>query len=214
MPTALLMGLASCDRCGLVSRVPRPSRTGRTGNALCPRCRSQLQFRKSDSLQRTSAFLMAAALLFVPANLLPVMTTRTLLKEQRDTIVSGVISLWHAGSWPLAVLVFAASVVVPVLKISALAVLVISTARQSRWHPRARTRLYRWVDRVGRWSMLDVFVMALLAALVRSRMASVEIHAGAIAFGLVVVMTMLASQSFDPRLMWDQHAPPSPRGPS
>jgi paraquat-inducible protein A len=158
--------------------------------------------RARDSLAPTGAFLIAAAILFVPANLLPVMTTRTLARAHSDTILSGVVALWRAGSWPLSLLVFVASIVVPALKILALALLAVSTQARSTWRRGERTRLYRLIESIGRWSMLDVFVMALLAALVRSQVAGVEIHPGALAFAAVVVLTMLASLSFDPRLIW------------
>jgi paraquat-inducible protein A len=160
--------------------------------------------RKPDSLSRTAAFLVAAAVLFVPANLLPVMTTRTLLRADSDTILSGVAHLWKTGAWPLALLVFVASIVVPGLKILALALLVVSSWLRSGWRRAGRARLYRVIEWVGRWSMLDIFVMAVLAVLVRSPMASVEIDAGAVAFAAVVVLTMTASASFDPRLIWDR----------
>jgi paraquat-inducible protein A len=155
-----------------------------------------------DSLSRSGAFLVAAAILFVPANLLPVMTTQTLVRSHSDTILSGVVALWRAGSWPLAALVFVASIVVPALKILALALLTVSTQARSAWRRGERARLYRLIESIGRWSMLDIFVMALLAALVRSRVAGVQIHGGALAFAAVVVLTMLSSRSFDPRLIW------------
>ncbi|HET6146518.1 MAG TPA: paraquat-inducible protein A [Polyangia bacterium] len=155
-----------------------------------------------DSLASSGAFLIGAAILFVPANLLPVMTTHTLLRSQSDTILSGVVALWRAGSWPLSALVFVASIVVPALKILALALLAISTHARSAWRRGERARLYRLIESIGRWSMLDIFVMALLAALVRSQVAGVEIHPGALAFAAMVVLTMLSSISFDPRLIW------------
>jgi paraquat-inducible protein A len=158
--------------------------------------------RARDSLARSGAFLIAAAILFVPANLLPVMTTHTLLRAHSDTILSGVVALWRDGSWPLSTLVFVASIVVPGLKILALAVLTVSTHAGSAWRRGERARLYRLIESIGRWSMLDVFVMALLAALVHSQVAGVEIHTGARAFASVVVLTMLSSISFDPRLIW------------
>jgi paraquat-inducible protein A len=191
------LGLSVCPACQLLVRA-----SGEAGR--CPRCHALLHARKRDSLGRTAAFLGAATVLLVPANLLPVMTTRSLSGAESDTIASGVAALWRAGSWPLAILVFGASVVVPVLKIAALALLVASTAAGARWGRAARTRLYRVIERVGRWSMLDLFVMALLAALVRGPLAGVEIEAGALAFAAVVVLTMLSSLSFDPRLVWDR----------
>jgi paraquat-inducible protein A len=195
--TAARMGLVSCHTCGILSR-PVVS-----GASACPRCGVTLAARKPNSLARTTAFLISAALLLVPANVLPVMTTRTLMRTSGDTIMSGVVALWKAGSWPLAILVFVASILVPVVKLAALTVLVASTARRSPWRRQERTQLYRLIESVGRWSMLDVFVMGLLAAILHSPVVSVQIDAGAIAFAAVVVLTMLSSLSFDPRLIWD-----------
>jgi paraquat-inducible protein A len=195
--TAAGLGLLSCPSCKLLSR----KTTARSPH--CPRCGVRLRLRKRESLVRTSAFLAAAAILYVPANLLPIMTTSTLTKSDADTILSGCESLWRDGSWPLAILVFVASIAVPVLKICALGLLVVTSWWRSTWRPRERTRLYRMIELVGRWSMMDVFVMGMLTALVHTRTAGVEINSGAIAFGAVVVLTMFSSQSFDPRLIWE-----------
>jgi paraquat-inducible protein A len=192
---AARMGLASCQTCGLLVRLD--------GDPGCPRCGARLRVRKPDSLRRTIAHLIGAVALFVPANVLPVMTTRTLMRSHGDTLLSGVVVLWRGGSWPLALLVFVASIVVPGLKILGLTLLVITTHRRSTWRRLERTRLHRLLELMGRWSMLDVFVMGLLAALVHSTLAGVEINPGAGAFAAVVVLTMLASLSFDPRLIWD-----------
>ncbi len=125
-------------------------------------------------------------------------------KTQADTILSGVIYLFVHGMWPLALIVFVASVVVPVLKLIGLTALVISVQRKSQWRPRERARLYRIVEVVGRWSMVDVYVVTILVALVHlGSLASVEAEIGSFFFGAVVVLTLLASQSFDPRLIWD-----------
>jgi paraquat-inducible protein A len=155
-----------------------------------------------QSLAWTTGLLVAAALLFVPANLLPVMTTTAMGRGHSDTILSGVVALWRGGAWPLSILVFLASLAVPALKLVVLALLVTTARRRSAWRRHERARLYRLIARVGRWSMLDIFVMALLAALVRSPVAGVEIGPGAAVFGAVVVLTMLATEAFDPRLIW------------
>jgi paraquat-inducible protein A len=198
--TAADLGLVSCAACGLLSRLdPGPGAPA----SMCPRCHSRLHVRKRDSLRRTTAYLVAAALAFFPANLLPVMTTTSPLGARRDTILSGVVELAERGSWALAVLVFVASIVVPVLKIALLALLVVTTRARTTRGRLGRTRIYRALERIGRWSMLDIFVMALLAALVHSQLAGVRIHAGAGAFAAVVILTMFASRSFDPRLIWD-----------
>lgn len=198
-PTAAALGLVACQVCELVSR-PRAAAAA----CACPRCGARLHSRKPDSIARTWALLIAAAILYLPANLEPVMITRSIFGTQRDTILSGVAYLWHSGSWPLALLVFVASVLVPLLKLLALSYLAASTQRRSRAHMRQKTRLYRLLEFVGRWSMLDVFVVMVLVALVKmGALANIQAGPGAMWFGGVVVLTMFASMSFDPRLIWD-----------
>jgi paraquat-inducible protein A len=197
--TTIGLGLLACHSCGLVSRQPRAG-----GHGQCARCGAPIHARKPYSVRRTWAFLIAAALLYIPANAMPVMYSSSLFGSQRDTILSGVAYLWSSGSWPLAIVVFVASITVPLLKIIALTVLVVSVQRRSiRW-PRERTLLYRVVELVGRWSMLDIYVVTVLVALVHLQaLATIQAGPGAVAFGAVVVLTMLASMSFDPRLIWD-----------
>ncbi len=170
----------------------------------CPRCQARLRRRKPDSLAYCWAFLLAAVALYGPANLLPIMVTGTLLGEQYNTIIGGVIYLWRDASYLVAGVVFIASVVIPLFKLGALLFLLISVqCRMKRWAAE-RTRLYRMVEVVGRWSMVDVFVVALLSSLVRmGSLATVRPEAGVAAFGAVVILTMLASHHFDPRLIWD-----------
>lgn len=132
------------------------------------------------------------------------METGSLITYRKDTIVSGVVHLWKTGSWMIATIVFIASVAIPLLKLFSLTLLLISVQRRSRWHPRQRTRLFRLLEGVGRWSMLDIYVVTLLAALVQlGSMATVKAGPAAIAFGAVVVLTMFATMQFDPRLIWD-----------
>ena len=132
------------------------------------------------------------------------MRTTTLFDAQEDTIMSGVVFLWMDGSWPIAGIVFIASIVVPMLKLIALSLLLISVQRRSLWRPLQRARLYRLVEFVGRWSMLDIYVVTLLVGLVQIQsLALIVAGPGVVAFGAVVVLTMLASMSFDPRLIWD-----------
>ncbi len=198
-PSAAGLGLCSCRACGLVSR-PDPA----VGPARCPRCRSPLHFRKPNSVGHCWALLVAAYILYLPANLLPIMETGTLFASRKDTILSGVVHLWETGSWGIAAIVFIASILVPLFKMIALTLLLISVQRRSTWWPMQRARLYRLVDLVGRWSMLDIYVVTLLAALVQIRsLATVRAGTGAIAFGAVVVLTMFAAMKFDPRLIWD-----------
>lgn len=198
--TARQAGLLSCHVCGQLVRIPEAGE----GMARCPRCRAPLHLRKPASVSTTWALTVAAILLYIPANLLPMMTTASLLSYQQDTIMSGVIFLWMAGSWPLAVVVFFASVMVPLLKIMALIYLLVSVQRRSRHRVMQRARLYRLVEFVGRWSMLDLYVITLLVALVQFRgLATVQAGPAAMAFGAVVVLTMCAALTFDPRLIWD-----------
>ena len=170
----------------------------------CPRCHARLHARKPDSIARTWAFLIAACILYVPANTLPILETRSLFDSQSNTIMSGVILFWNDGSWFVAALIFFASFVTPLTKLIALALLLVSIQRRMAWQPYQRTRLYRLVDFIGRWSMLDIYVAALSVALVQAEsLTSVRAGLGATAFGAVVVLTMLAVQVFDPRLIWD-----------
>jgi paraquat-inducible protein A len=198
-PTAARAGLFVCHDCGLLSKPAAHVHEGR-----CPRCGAGLHFRKPGSIARTWAFVIAAVILYIPANLLPVMDTSSLFGAQTDTIMSGVVYLWTSGSWPLAVIVFIASIAVPMLKIIALIFLVLTAQLRWRWLPERRTRIYRLVELVGRWSMLDIYVITILVALVQfNALATIKAGPGAIAFGAVVVLTMFAAMSFDPRLIWD-----------
>ena len=170
----------------------------------CPRCAAALHHRKPHSLARTWALLIAACILYVPANLLPVMTVTSFGKGEPAAILSGVTLLIQAGMWPVALLVFFASITVPVVKIVALAYLLISVQFRSHWRPRDRTVLYRVVEAVGRWSMVDVFMISILVALVNlGAIATILPGSGAIAFAAVVILTIFAAMSFDPRLIWD-----------
>ncbi|MBB5606625.1 paraquat-inducible protein A [Janthinobacterium sp. S3M3] len=188
-----------CHACGLVAPP-----VGKGHHLECARCGTPLHTRKPNSISRTWALLIAAAILYIPANLLPVMVTQSLFGAQDDTIMSGVALFWNSGSKGLAIIIFIASVVVPVLKLGTLALLAWTAQRRSRWRPRQRTVLYRMVEFIGRWSMLDIFVVTLTVALVRFKsLAVITAGPGALAFGAVVVLTMLASMQFDPRLIWD-----------
>jgi len=163
-----------------------------------------LRLRKPDSVRRTWAFLLAGFFLYIPANLLPIMEARSPKNVQIDTIMSGVIYLWRDGTWHLALIVFVASIVVPTFKLLALGWLTYTVQQRSNRWTHQRARLYRFIDIIGRWSMLDIYVVALLVALVQLQLfATVKAGPAAAAFGAVVVMTLLATHSFDPRLIWD-----------
>ena len=208
--SAAAAGVVSCRECGLLARPASPEAPGH-----CPRCGEALHWRHEHAIQRTWALLVAAAVLYVPANLLPVLTTNTLVSSDSDTIMSGVIFLYDSGSWPLALIVLVASVMIPLGKILALAWVLVSVQRRSAVSNRQRTRLYRIVEFVGRWSMLDVFVDTFVVALVQlSPLMSVEPGPGVLYFMAVVILTMFAAQSFDPRLIWDRSTPTpaAPRG--
>ena len=202
LTTAADHGLLACPACALVSRPPARRIDDR--GIACPRCGADVHLRKPDSIRRTWAFVVAACVLYLPANILPIMDTSSLFEAQQDTILSGVIYLWSTGSWVTALIVFVASIVTPLTKLAALAFLTITAQRKSTWRPLFRTQIYRAVTLVGRWSMLDIFVVTVLVALVQLQSIAV-ISAGpaAIAFGAVVVLTMFAAYSFDPRMIWD-----------
>jgi paraquat-inducible protein A len=199
--TGRSVGLLVCSHCRETVRAIHAARV------RCPRCGALIHERRPHSVATTTALVLSAAALYVPANLLPVMHMHTFFSDEDDTIMSGVLSLIQDGSWPLALLVFVASIVVPILKLLAMGWLLFCIARKTPGHPLQRSRLFRLVEFIGRWSMLDVYAIALLVALVQIRSLAI-IHAGlgALAFCAVVVLTMLAAQSFDERLLWDTHS--------
>jgi len=195
--TAASLGLLACPHCDAVWRDAQEGEP-------CGRCGTRLHTRKPYSLSRTWAFLIAACIMYIPANLLPVMITRTLFGAQYDTILSGVIYFWVSGAWGLAAIVFIASFLVPLFKLAVLLLLVVLAQRRSNWRRRERAKLYHIIEIIGRWSMLDVFVVSLLTGLVQIQgFAVINAGVGIAAFGSVVVLTMLASLSFDPKLTWD-----------
>lgn len=205
---ATALGLLGCHHCGAAWQ-------GATDADVCGRCGTALHRRKPDSLNRTWALLAASYIMYLPANLLPVMVTSNLLTTKTDTILSGVIYFWVTGAWGLAIVVFVASFLVPLFKLGALTTLVWMAQRRSTRLQPDRARLYRMVELIGRWSMLDVFVVSLLAGLVRIQgLAEVNAGIGIAAFAAVVVLTMLAALSFDPRLTWDAAAPQLPSSPA
>ena len=193
--------LVGCHTCQLACRLPAHAEGV---EATCPRCGALLHHRKPNSIPRTAALLITAAILYVPANVYPVMTFSALGSGEPSTILGGVEELIAANMWPLALIVFTASILVPMLKLTSMTYLVISTHRGSRWRLKDRTRIHRLNEFVGRWSMVDVFVISVLVALVQlGSIASIVPGPGIIAFASVVILTMLAALSFDPRLMWD-----------
>jgi paraquat-inducible protein A len=196
--TALQAQQASCHSCGLligpVAGVPR-----------CPRCGATLHTRHENSLTRTWALLLAAMILYVPANLLPITITTALGRTEGDTIMQGVVYFMMSGEWPIGLVIFIASILIPLLKMMALTYLLISVQRHSDHRPLQKTKIYRVVEFVGRWSMIDVFVVTIMVALVQlGAVATMAAGSGAIFFCAVVIISMLAAESFDPRLIWDE----------
>ncbi|NQV24678.1 MAG: paraquat-inducible protein A [Rhodopirellula sp.] len=195
--TGLEKNMTSCPCCNGVVDISG-------GNEHCPRCASRVQSRSPKSLQRTTALLFSAVVLYIPANLYPIMTVRQFGSGDAQTIFSGVIHMIESGFMGLAMVVFIASVVVPVLKFLGIGFLIATVHFRWAGSRLAATRVHRIVEMVGRWSMIDIFTIALLVALVQlGFLATVEAGVGAVYFGGVVVLTMLASQTFDPRLLWD-----------
>ena len=193
--------LLGCESCGLVSAA---APVDDHGVALtCPRCGHALHFTKPYAIQRTWACVVAAAVLYIPANALPVMETTSALQHDEHTLLGGIHELWLGGSWGLAVIVFIASIAVPVLKIAVLGLLAWTVRHKPDWRRLERAKLYRLIETVGHWSMLDVYVVVLLAATVRfGALASVEVGVGLLSFAAVVVLTMVGTWSFDPKMIW------------
>jgi paraquat-inducible protein A len=199
--TAKQLGLVSCHDCHLLSRwQPLPSGQA----ACCPRCGAALHLRKPNSIMRTWALLIAAFIVYIPANVLPMTVTTSLGHTQSDTIMSGVIYFLLHGSPEIGVVIFLASIFIPLLKLIVMTFLLISVQRKSGWRPRDRTQLYQITHAIGRWSMVDIYVVTILVALVKLGV-FVNIDAGpaAVYFASVVVISMFAAESFDPRLIWD-----------
>ena len=199
--TAAKAALMNCHCCSLLAKYKPP-----LGNKhpVCPRCGAALHLRKPNSIARTWALIVAAFIFYIPANIFPITIITSFGKVQSDTIISGVIYFIKTGMWPIALIIFTASIVVPILKLLALSYLLLSIRLKSRWRPDDRTRLYRVTEAVGRWSMVDIFVLSILVALTRlGYFATVEVGPAAIYFAAVVVITMLAATAFDPRLIWD-----------
>ncbi len=201
LASAKRLGLVSCHDCHLLSRWPDISSLQ---TALCPRCGGELHQRKPNSIAKTWALVITAIIFYVPANLLPMTITSALGHVQADTIMSGVIYFIQSGSWEIALVIFTASIFVPFMKFLILIYLLLSVQFKSIRRPKDRTVLYRITEAVGRWSMVDVYVVTILVALVKlGVLADVEAGPAAIYFASVVVTTMFAAESFDPRLIWD-----------
>jgi paraquat-inducible protein A len=191
--------LLVCHECHKLNKQDPDSR-----RQFCSRCGGVIHARRPDSLVRTWALLLTAAILYIPANLLPIMTVNSLGQGQSDTIMSGIVELANLGMLPIAAVVFIASILVPIFKMVGISLLLYSVQRHQPMSVRQRIVMYRFIEWIGRWSMLDIFVIAILVAVVRfGNLASIEPGLGAMAFASVVILTMLAALTFDPRLIWD-----------
>ncbi|PHP29301.1 paraquat-inducible protein A [Limimaricola cinnabarinus] len=194
--TAREAGLVACTRC---------TRVWAAGTARCGRCGKPLVSRDTHSLSRVWAWWVAGVLCYIPANLYPMLRTRMLFTTSDDTIIQGAIELATHGAPVVALIILIASVAIPMGKFAAIGWLAVSVRRGSRATPQARHRLYEIVEYIGRWSMIDVFVVAILTALVQLNLAaSIKPGPAALAFALSVIFTMLSAQAFDPRLIWDR----------
>ncbi len=192
-------GLASCHTCDQVVQLAQHI------SATCPRCHSRIHYRKQDSINRAWAFLISALIMYIPANTEAIMITSTLGKQSSDTIMSGILYFLEHGDWPLALVIFSASVLLPLLKIIAIAYLLIVVKKGNGLRKKEKTRLYLIAEVMGRWSMVDVFVVAILAALVQlGELSSIAPGPAGLAFAAMVVLTMFSAMAFDPKLIWDQ----------
>jgi paraquat-inducible protein A len=197
-PVASDLNLCLCHSCGLACDMTFEPHE-------CERCGAPLHRRKTNSLTRTWAYMFTALVFYIPANLLPVMNTKMVGNGADSTIMSGVIEFWQHGAWDIALIIFIASIAVPGIKFVALTLLLVTVQRDSQWASKQRSTLYRFVELIGYWSMLDVIVVALVASLVKFQaLADIEPRPGILFFGLVVVFTMLSAMSFDPRLILDK----------
>lgn len=200
-PTAREHQLIACECCGQLARVPEQV----DGKIACPTCHEPLESRRPNSLSRTWALVLTGFLLYIPANVYPVMTLNVLGNAQTDTIMTGVVELFQSGMWAIALLVLCASILVPLMKLIGLAYLLLSIQRGKTNRLQDRSRLYRMIELIGRWSMLDVFLVSILIAVVNlGQIASISPEPGAVFFAAVVVVTMFAANTFDPRLLWDR----------
>jgi len=192
------LNLVSCSTCGLLLRTD-PAALG-----SCPRCGEKLAFRRNNAIQATWALIIAAAICYIPANLLPIMTRTTITYTAGDTIMDGIVAFYLEGSWFIALIILIASIIIPIAKLIVLTYLLLVVQFRLPGNDLDRTRLYRMVDFIGRWSMLDVFVVAISIALLQLQPFLVTAPGmGLVFFAAVVILTMLAANTFDPRLLWD-----------
>ncbi len=199
--SALEASLTGCHTCHQVVSI---NSNHHRQSLSCPRCGSTVHPRIHNSLLLTWMLIGLALVFYIPANLLPMTRVVGFGQVQEDTIMSGVIYFFQSGSWYIGLVIFIASVFVPLLKLSLLMCLLVSVQRKSQWRPRERTRIYRITELIGRWSMVDIYVVTILIALVNlGTLANIDSGPAALYFAAVVVTTIFAAKSFDPRLIWD-----------
>ncbi len=202
MKTARELGLVGCTRC---------SRVWDAGRETCGLCGKRLTSRDTLALQRVWAWMLVGIACYIPANLYPMLSTRTLGRAQEDTIIGGAVELAHHGNWGIAIVILVASVLIPVGKFIAIAALALGVQYRLQMSRTRRHQLYEVVEYIGRWSMIDVFVVAILSSLVQlDILASVTPGRASLFFALSVIFTMLSAQSFDSRLIWDADRNPAP----
>ena len=203
MKSALEAGYMLCHTCSKLLQIVEHEDDKQV--VVCPRCNAEVHPRKPHSLGRTWAYTIAAIILFIPANTFPILSSIRFGQGEPSTIMSGVMHLLHEGLYGIALLIFVASIAVPVMKLLGILYLLLSIHFGWKSSPQQRTVAFRFIEFIGRWSMLDIFVISILVAVVKfERLASISAGLGATAFGAVVVLTMLAAHSFDPRLIWDK----------
>ncbi len=196
LASALEKGKVSCHTCGKISPLEQ---------TRCPRCNTALHARKTESVQRCLAYLVASIIAYIPANIWPIMRVDQLGGAEETTILNGVATFWEMQAYPVAITIFVASVLIPGLKLFSLAWLCLLASRKRSLNPRQATRIYWLTELVGRWSMVDVFVVAILVALIQlGNIMSITPGPAAVSFGLMVILTMIAAHAFDPRLIWDK----------
>lgn len=196
-PKAADLGLASCHTCGKVSPIDTHER--------CPRCHSKLELRSKNCIQNSIALMSAAALLYIPSHMLPILTVTEFGSVSHNTIIGGMITFWESGAYPIAIVIFTASILIPILKIAALVWLCAAATGRAHPSPKALGRIYLLTELMGRWSMVDIFVVGILVSLVQlGNYMTILPGPGALAFAAVVMLTMFAAMSFDPRLLWDR----------
>jgi paraquat-inducible protein A len=193
------LGIVSCEVCGCLVKISNSNKQN-----FCPLCGNILSFRRVNSLQRTWALIIVAIIFYIPANLLPIMTTITPTRIEENTIMDGIVFFYQSGSWPLALIILVASIIIPFVKIISLSYLLITVHFHYMRYCYGRTHLYRLIGFLGRWSMIDVFVVSFVVALVQlNPIMSVKPNMGIFFFSAVVILTMFAVETFDPRLIWD-----------